>query len=225
MQQYKLKSKELEDKIERLEERFINEEIKADLYEKFSAKFRKEREELEAMVKMTPFTNSNLEKYIDRSLDFLVELPSLWASSDYKRKQELQQTIFPEGIYFCKKKGETRTTKINSLFALITRQKGVLEEKETGISEVIFKNSGLVASTGIEPVSGASETLILSIVLRRQETGSAIESTAYFISPCALVAKIFTAMASKTTPKNFRTAINPAGPKIRSIKRSDFNTM
>ena len=29
------------------------------------------------MVKMTPFTNSNLEKYIDRSLDFLVELPRL----------------------------------------------------------------------------------------------------------------------------------------------------
>ncbi len=149
LQQYKLKSKELEDKIERLEERFINEEIKADLYEKFSAKFRKEREELETMVKMTPFTNSNLEKFIDRSLDFLVELPSLWASSDYKRKQELQQTIFPEGIYFSKKKGETRTTKINSLFALIARQKGVLEEKETGISEVIFKNSGLVAPTGI----------------------------------------------------------------------------
>ena len=43
---------------------------------------------------------------------------------------------------------------------------GLVEKKETGISEVIFKNSGFVASTGIEPVSGASETLILSIVLR-----------------------------------------------------------
>jgi hypothetical protein len=46
----------------------------------------------------------------------------------------------------------------------------------------------------------------------------------YLISPWAFVAKIFTAMASKTTPKNFRTAIKPAGPKIRSINRSDFNT-
>jgi site-specific DNA recombinase len=104
LRQYKMKSKELEEKIERLEERFINEEIKAELYEKFSAKFRKEREELDAIVNMTPFSNSNLEKYINRALHFLVELPSLWASSGYKEKQELQQTIFPEGIYYSKKK-------------------------------------------------------------------------------------------------------------------------
>ena len=32
----------------------------------------------------------------------------------------------------------------------MSSQKGVLEEKETGTSEVIFKNSGLVAPTGIE---------------------------------------------------------------------------
>ncbi|MHA4844744.1 hypothetical protein ACX0G7_11300 [Flavitalea antarctica] len=106
LQQYKLKSKELEDKIERLEERFINEEIKADLYEKISVKFRKEREELEAMVKMTPLTNSNLEKYIDRSLDFLVELPSLWASSDYKRNKSCNKPSFPKEFTFPRKKAK-----------------------------------------------------------------------------------------------------------------------
>lgn len=71
----------------------------------------------------------------------------------YKEKQELQQTIFPEGIYFSKKNRETRTTKINSVFALIAGQKGVLEERETGTSEVIFKNSGLVAPRRIELLS------------------------------------------------------------------------
>lgn len=152
-QQYKLKSKELDDKIERLEERFINEEIKVDLYEKFAAKYRKEREELEAFSNLTLYSNSNLEKYIERSTQYLVELPSLWASSDYKAKQELQRTIFPEGIFYSKKNRETRTTKINSVFALIARQKGVSEEKETGTSEVTFKNSGLVARTRIELVS------------------------------------------------------------------------
>jgi site-specific DNA recombinase len=153
LQRYKLKSSELDEKMERLEERFIDEEIKVDLYEKFSAKYRKEREELNALINMTTFSNSNLEKYIDRSLDFVVELPSLWASSNYKGKQELQKIIFPEGIYYSKKNGETRTTKINSIFTLIARQKGVIEKKETGTFEVVFKNSGLVARTGIEPVS------------------------------------------------------------------------
>ena len=58
---------------------------------------------------------------------------------------------------------------------------------------------------GREPVSRASETLILSIVLRDQLFH-------YFINPATFELKIFTAMASKTTPKNFRTAVNPAGP-------------
>lgn len=87
------------------------------------------------------------ERYITISIpgteEFLSNKNHGWTSRDYQRKQELQRTIFPEGIYYSKKKGQTRTTKINSVFALIARQKGVLEEKETGISEVIFKNSGL----------------------------------------------------------------------------------
>lgn len=87
---------------------------------------------------------------MERSVQYLVELLSLSASSGYKEKQELQRIIFPEGIFYSKKKGETRTTKINSAFTLIARQKGVLEEKETGTSEIIFKNSGLVAPIGIE---------------------------------------------------------------------------
>ncbi len=136
-----------------MEERFINEEIKANLYEKFLARYRKEREELEAFSNLTLYSNSNMEKYLERATQYLVELPSLWASSDYKGKQELQRTIFPDGIYYSKKNRKTLTKKINSVFALIARQKGVSEEKETGISEVIFKNSGLVAPTGIEPVS------------------------------------------------------------------------
>ncbi len=166
VQQYKLRSKELEEKIERLEERFINEEIKADLFEKFSAKYKKEREEMEGYMNMTTFSASNLEKYINRSVDYLVELPAVWASSDYKEKQKLQFCIFPEGIYYCKKKHQPRTTKINALFSWNAAQKGITEEKETGTSEVLFKNSGLVASPRIERGSWVPETHILSIVLR-----------------------------------------------------------
>ena len=44
----------------------------------------------------------------------------------------------------------------------------------------------------------------VSIVLRDQ--------LHYLINPDTFELKIFTAMASKTTPKNFRTAVNPAGP-------------
>ncbi len=147
LQQYKLKSKELKEKIERLEERYINEEIKADLYEKFSRKFKSEREEMETYVGMTTFSASNLEKFVKRSTEHIMDFPSVWTSSDYKSKQTLQFSIFPEGIHYSKKIDQPRTVKMNSVFTLSARQKGRVEENKTGTSELIFRNSGLVAPT------------------------------------------------------------------------------
>ena len=68
----------------------------------------------------------------------------------WQKKVKLQKKIFPDGFYYDKKKWQPRTTKMNPIFSLIARLKGKTEENETGTSEVIFKNSGLVASTGIE---------------------------------------------------------------------------
>ena len=97
-----------------------------------------------------------------------------------------------------------------------------------------------VASPGIEPGSGASETLILSIVLRGQsKISNKMQNQIpnpntriwyflfeiYLINPLALVANTFTAMASKITPKNFRTASNPAFPRALSIRFSDLSTI
>jgi hypothetical protein len=69
--QYKSKVKELDEKIERLEERFINEEIKGDLYEKFSSKFKEEKKVLEDSMLQTNFTASNFEKCLERATNIL----------------------------------------------------------------------------------------------------------------------------------------------------------
>ena len=50
------------------------------------------------------------------------------------------------------------------------------------------------------------------------------KSKIYFNKPGAFAAKILIAIASKTTPKNFLTAINPASPSALSIQPIDFNT-
>ena len=90
-----------------------------------------------------------------------------------------------------------------------------------------------MASPGIEPGSGASETLILSIVLRGLKAGAKVRSCFkieviaiinYFPNSPILLPNIFTAIASNITPKNFRTAINPASPKALSINLRDFKT-
>lgn len=140
---------EIEVKLERLEERFINEEIKPDLYEKFAKKFRQEKQAIEENMKGCPVSGSNLEYFINRSVEISTELPSLWASSDYSNKQKLQNLIFPEGIYYNKKKDESRTTKVNSVFLQIARLKRVSGENEKGLQAAKPLKSLWVASTGL----------------------------------------------------------------------------
>ena len=98
---------ELNSKIERLEERFVNEEIKTELYEKFSAKFKQEYAEIKQQIAGCPITASNLENYINRSAEFASQLPSLWASGSFEQKQKLQKLLFKDGIYYNKQKDET----------------------------------------------------------------------------------------------------------------------
>src|SRR5674476_370724 len=81
-----------------------------------------------------------------------------------------------------------------------------------------------VASPGIEPGSGASETLILSIVRRGLFILYSLFLIFNFYLPIAamLLPNILTAMAINITPKNFLTTINPLGPNACSIHFKDI---
>ena len=72
---------------------------------------------------------------------------------------------------------------------------------------------------GIEPGSGASETLILSIVLRDQNFKLHAPKAAI------LLPNILTAIAINITPKNFLITDNPLGPKTFSTQFKDFKTI
>ena len=84
----------------------------------------------------------------------------------YTEKQDLQKTIFPSGIYYDKEKNNYLTYEINEFVVLSNSISTDYEKNKNGINQNKFEKSRLVASPGIEPGSGASETLILSIVLR-----------------------------------------------------------
>jgi hypothetical protein len=68
------------------------------------------------------------------------------------------------------------------LFRSLSFNRFLKKESRTSLKD--FESAALVASTGIEPVSGASETLILSIVLRGQamwQLANAQQSVSHFI--------------------------------------------
>ncbi len=103
------KIREVNEKLERLEERFITEELTAELYNKYKAKFEKEIEDLEAQRANNKIEVSKLEYYIGESLDFACNLSKMWASGDYAQRQELQNALFEGGIIYDRQKDECRS--------------------------------------------------------------------------------------------------------------------
>ncbi|MCD6011787.1 MAG: resolvase domain protein [Flavipsychrobacter sp.] len=153
-------------KLERLEERYVLEEITREMYDKFHAKFVEERGKIENERSKFGKGVSNLELYIDTAFKASSKLATAWASADYNDKQALQFLVFPEGIYYNRKKDECRTLKVNEVFSYFAGVARGLDENNKGNCNENLQFPSLVASSGIEPESGASETLILSIVLR-----------------------------------------------------------
>ena len=111
-------------KLERLEERFILEELTGELYNKYKAKFEKETEELEAQKANNKIEMSKLEDFISVSLKFACNLREIWASGDYTQRQELQNALFEAGIVYDRQKDECRSTGDNEFLAEIAELSG-----------------------------------------------------------------------------------------------------
>lgn len=144
---------ELKKKIDRLEERYIEEEINSDLYNKFSQKFAVEKEDLERQILSTSKKSSNLGNCIDISMEIASKMAKMWVSSDYVTKQKIQSLVFPEGITFSKKKEEVRTPRINFLFLYIAYFQQIISNKKSGIPELNLDFAAfacLVAGSRIE---------------------------------------------------------------------------
>ncbi|WP_394332975.1 recombinase family protein [Pedobacter insulae] len=147
---------ELNKKIERLEERFIEEEITRELYLKYLEKYQVDKKEIESGLLKTSKRVSNLSECVDLTIDFALNMQSRWLTADYYTKQRLQFLIFPEGIGYDKKNDECRTPRINSLFAYVANLQQVLTKNKSGIPELGLNYAAfaaLVAGTRVELVT------------------------------------------------------------------------
>ena len=124
---------ELATKLERLEERYVFEEISQGQYEKFKQKLEAEKYEIEESLYSNGFNLSNLEKAIDLSLKYSLKLPELWDSGDLEVKRSIQKMVFPDGILYDFKNDDYRTTRINSIFSVIPSLSAKNKHKKTGI--------------------------------------------------------------------------------------------
>jgi len=97
---------EIQKKINRLEERYIEKEIGGELYHKYHAKYKEEKEEIEKNLMKLSRQVSNLDEGVGTAIKFTLELPLKWVSADYNTRKRIQYLLFPEGIRYSKKTDE-----------------------------------------------------------------------------------------------------------------------
>lgn len=150
---YKRQTTDLEKKLDKLSERFALDEIKKELFEKFEPQFKSELEQAKKNYESTQIDLSNLEKQADKYLELADNLGIVWEKGSSEAKSNLQNFVFPEGIRYDLKCNQYRTARVNSVYAFIALTSGSLEKKETGLSIDCIEKSGLVAGTGLEPMT------------------------------------------------------------------------
>ena len=148
----KRKIKDLENKMEKLELRFVESEITKELFEKYTAQYQREKEELLSEIGKSDFESSNFEKIIKKAIEISRNPLQLWHSIDYDDKQRLQFLMFPEGLMYNKENNTVRTFRVNNVFSLIASTARVVDENKKGNLKKDYLNSHLVERTGIEPV-------------------------------------------------------------------------
>ena len=147
------RKKEIKDKLERLEERFIESEIEKELYQKFRSKYEGQLIEISAFEQKQFLPLSNHEKFIDFSVSMCQNLSKIWASSTLDNKMKMQKVLFPEGLTYDYPNQVYRTKRVNSIILCIAQLARVSGENKERNCSSIESNSAQVAPAGIEPAS------------------------------------------------------------------------
>src|SRR5690606_36113715 len=125
--------KELKKKLEQIEERIVWGEINKELYEKFSGKYYQELKEIQQQNQVAALKSSNLEKYINYSLEISTTLSKSWELGNFSYRQKLKQLVYPEGVYYNAKNELFRTKRMNEIFKLIHLLSADNEDKKKGL--------------------------------------------------------------------------------------------
>jgi len=145
--------KTIETKLEKLEEKYLFEGVSKSIYEKHLTRLTDEKNEILRESEKPEIKLSNLEKYIDFSVNISSNLLSLWENQDYEQKLTIQKLLFPKGIRYNRKKQHYRTERVNSLFAINSVFSEAYRDKNKRGETIINDFPSKVELRGIEPRS------------------------------------------------------------------------
>ena len=149
--QAKKKIAEKKSLLEKVEQKFINDQISEEIYIKHAGQIKEEIVELSKESDTSAFNSSNFDNAVEKCLTIAENISQSWVTAKYEGKQQLQKLIFPEGILYNKQNGVVRTSRVNSLFAAIPLLAGDSSENKKADSLKNRLKSNDVPRTGFEP--------------------------------------------------------------------------
>ena len=149
----------MEKKIEELEEDYyVEKKIPDTTYSRLRTKLEDERKKINESLSNLSFDSSNLKKCYANLISISIKLATVWPSMETANQEMLQKLVFPEGIYYNRKKEAFLTRKTNMAFSAIpclNKVSGGDKEKQDGVKAIL---SSLVGKTGFEPATPWSQT-------------------------------------------------------------------
>ncbi len=105
---------EIENKIQKLKERFAIGELDKTLYEQFMEKFTEEKESVAKTINSLN-GGDDLADFMAYAKEVCQNLFMLWEKGSYEQKQRLQYFLFPDGLLYSKEDNLVDVLKINSI--------------------------------------------------------------------------------------------------------------
>ena len=143
------KVNKIQNNLEKIERRFVLDEIERELYIKYKSEFETELHEINEEIQNSQFNLSNLENAIENVVEYALNLPNLWACADIEEKKRIQNMVFPDGIRYNYQNHSYRTDNVNFLFSAIPIITTDLAGKKNGTTSKIKKLSRFVLETGV----------------------------------------------------------------------------
>ena len=144
--------KKLNNSILRLEQRFLNEDIDKDFYEKYRAEYVQQLQSLLEKRQGTSSRLSNLETILQKCFERSQNINKIWQSGDIVEKQRLVKQLFNDDIYYNVQNDTYRTNYKNSIVSYFAQGARILESSKTKNAQLLAEHSPLVARRGIEPL-------------------------------------------------------------------------
>lgn len=89
--------KQILEKIESLEEKFISNQLEFETYKKFKSKYLTEKTEIETELQRIENINQNIDQLIEKHISKLNNLNHIYENSTIQQKQTLLKALFPGG--------------------------------------------------------------------------------------------------------------------------------